>query len=182
VFILVGLFFLAWVDSARLKAAFWDVVDRLPNIRLGHDWVKHGARLLPFVAAFSVIQSFKTEHPNDTVLRGIWKVERFARNGQVLPANAWLTDTTAWNRVYFSGWQGCALSANPYRYDPTEGLRGHYDFDSTKHTLQFVVGPAAKTNRSDTIRATLSNQTAKTMRLRGMWRGDTLDMQLARLR
>ena len=37
-------------------------------------------------------------------------------------------------------------------------------------------------SKTDTLRATLSNRTAKAMRLRGILRGDTLDMQLARLR
>ena len=42
--------------------------------------------------------------------------------------------------------------------------------------------PSDGAKTPDTLQATLRNRTHKAMRLRGIWRGDTLDMQLARLR
>lgn len=182
VFTLALLFFL-FLDLDKLKRVFWDLVDRLPPLAPGRSALKHGLRLLPVAGAFATTLYLMSVVTHDKVLAGTWKVEQFSRNGQPLPANAWLTDTTAWNRVYFAGWQGCAFSPNPYRYRPNESLRGDYEFDSLKNSLRIVVrNPKTMKTKTDTLRATLSNRTAKTMRFRGILRGDTLDMQLARLR
>ncbi len=179
----LGLLFLLLLDWDKLKRAFWDLVERLPPITLGQNWVKHGLRLLPIAAAFGIIFYFVKTRKDDTVLTGTWKVEQFTRNGQVVPATAWLTDTTAWNRVYFAGWQGCAFSPNPYRYRPAESLRGGYEFDSLKNKLRIIVNDQkAKKPASDTLWATLSERTSKSMRLRGVFNRDTVDMRLARLK
>ncbi len=178
----LGLVFLMLLDVDKLKRTFWDLVERLPPITLGHNWVKHGLRLLPIAVAFSIIFYFVQTNKSDNVLLGTWKVERFTRNGQVVPTTAWLTDTTAWNRVYFAGWQGVAFSPNPYRYKPAESLRGSYEFDSLKNTLQMLVYRSDKSKTPDTVRAVFSQRSTKAMRLRGVWWGDTVDMQLARLR
>ncbi|WP_228724175.1 hypothetical protein [Spirosoma sp. KUDC1026] len=179
----LGLVFFLAVDWDKLKATFWDLVDHLPPVTLGRNWVKHAIRVLPIAIAFAFIKWAIASRPNEAVLKGTWKVETMVRNGKVVPSNAWLTDTTAWNRVYFAGWQGCAFSPNPYRYEPTESLRGAYEFDSLKNSLQVLVYTGQKDPKAaDTLRATISNRTAKTMRLRSVFRRDTLDMQLARLR
>jgi hypothetical protein len=102
-------------------------------------------------------------------------VEKLIRNGQVQLTTAWLTDTKAWSRIYFAGYEGCAFSPNPYRFEPSESLFGSYEFDSLQNKLQVVF-------YNDTLRATVSNRTTETMRLQGVLGRDTLDMQLARLR
>jgi len=179
----LGLLFFLFVDWEKLKATFWDLVEHLPPITLGRSWIKHAIRVLPIALAFTFIKWIVASHPDEAVLKGTWKVETMVRNGQVLSGDAWLKDTTAWNRVYFAGWQGCAFSPNPYRYKPAESLRGAYEFDSLKNSLQVVVQSNQKDPKSvDTLRATISNRTAKTMRLYGVYRKDTVDMQLARLR
>jgi hypothetical protein len=179
----LGLLFFLFVDWEKLKVTFWDLVEHLPPITLGRNWVKHAIRVLPIALAFAFIKWIISSHPDEAVLKGTWKVETMVRNGQVLPGDAWLKDTTAWNRVYFAGWQGCAFSPNPYRYKPAESLRGAYKFDSLKNSLQVVIQSNQKDPKgTDTLRATISNRTAKTMRLYGFYRNDTLDMRLARLR
>lgn len=179
----LALVFLLLLDVKKLKAAFWDLVDHLPPVTLGRHWVKHALRVLPIAAAFALIDYYVVTNKSDIVLKGTWKVETLLRNGQPVPETAWLTDTTAWNRVYFAGWQGCAFSPNPYRYKPAESLRGDYEFDSLKNSLQIVITDyTAKKPKKDTLRATISGRTAKAMHLRGVLRRDTLDMQLARLR
>ncbi|WP_375446798.1 hypothetical protein [uncultured Fibrella sp.] len=174
----LALTFLLLLDVPRLKAAFWDLVDHLPPVRLGGNWLKHGLRLLPIVAAFALIDYFVLTDKSDKALKGTWKVEKMTRNGQVVPATAWLSDTTAWTNVYFSGWEGCAFSPNPYRYKPGESLRGSYEFDSVKNTLQVITYGEKK----DTVRAVIRDRKAKSMSLSGIFRGDTLAMQLSRLR
>lgn len=179
----LGLVFLLLIDVEKLKAAFWELVDRLPPVYLGHSWVKSVVRVLPIAAAFALIMYYVQTETSDRVLKGTWRVEKLIRNGRVVPATAWLTDTTVWSRVYFSGWQGCAFSPNPYRYRPVESLRGSYTFDSLKNSLQIIVYSAtAKKAKKDTLRATISKRTPQSMWLQGVIYQDTVAMQLARLR
>lgn len=180
VFTLALLFFLL-LDVAKLKRAFWDVVERLPSVTLGRNWVKHGLRVLPIAVAFAIIKSLVATHPTDKLLVGTWKVEKLTRNGRGVPTNAWLTDTAAWKRVYFAGWQGCAFSPNPYRFRFAESVHGNYEFDSLKNDLR-ISFYRQREKRMDTLWATVSQRTAKEMQLQGVWGRDTVDMQLARLR
>ena len=168
------MFFLL-LHRRRLKIVFWDLVDHLPPIPLGRSWVKHCLRLLPIAVAFVSLKALIVTHPYDQTLKGTWKVEKLMRNGQVQPPTAWLTDRRAWSRIYFAGYEGCAFSPNPYRFEPSEGLLGSYEFDSLQNKLQVAF------YSNDTLRATISNRTAEAMRLQGVVGRDTVDMQLVRL-
>ncbi len=181
VFTLGLLLFLA-LDIAKLKRAFWDLVDRLPSIRVGRgQWLKNGLRILPVVLAFAMVQAILITNPNEKVLAGVWKVDSLSRNGKIVPTTSWQTDTTAWNRVYFAGWQGCAFSPNPYRYKPSESWRGDYTFDSTTNRL-IIFFERNGGQSYDTMQAALADRTAKSMLLQGKLRHDTFAMKLTRLR
>jgi hypothetical protein len=174
IFSLALVFFLG-LHRKRLKVIFWDLVDHLPAIPLRPSWVKYGLRLLPIAVAFGSLQALTMMHPYDETLKGTWKVEKLIRNGQVQPPTAWLTDTRAWSRIYFAGYEGCAFSPNPYRFEPSEGLMGSYEFDSQQNKLQVAF------YSGDTLRARISQRTAEAMRLQGVVHYDTVDMQLIRL-
>ena len=178
----LALMFLLLLDVKKLKAAFWDLVDHLPPVTMGRNWVKHGLRVLPIAVAFGMIYYYVSNDKSDTVLKGTWKVEKLMRNGQEISANAWLTDTTAWSRIYFSGPHGVAFSPNPYRYRPAESLRGDYEFDSTKNQLRLMMYRSDKAKTPDTLLAMVSQRTPKAMKLSGIWGRDTVAIQLARLR
>jgi hypothetical protein len=178
----LGLLLFLFLDFDKLKRAFWDLLDRLPSIAVGRgQWLKNGVRLLPIVLAFVMIKMLIKTHPNEHVLAGTWKVESLTRNGQSVPANSWQTDTTAWNRVYFAGWQGCAFSPNPYRYKPAESWRGEYEFDSTTNRLKIFFERKAGQSY-DTMQATVAGRTAKAMLIQGKLHQDTFAMKLTRLR
>ncbi|ARK13366.1 hypothetical protein A6C57_25185 [Fibrella sp. ES10-3-2-2] len=180
----LGLIFLLLLNVPKLKAAFWDLVEHLPPVTLGQNWVKHALRVLPIALAFVFIAQFVYTDKSDTLLKGTWRVDQLTRNGKTISASAWLTDTTAWNRVYFAGMQGCAFSPNPYRYNASESLRGTYEFDSLKNNLQIVkyVPMGSDATPDDTLRLTISERTKKSVQLSGMIDGDTVVMKLARLR
>ncbi|WP_041258165.1 hypothetical protein [Fibrella aestuarina] len=178
----LGLLFLLALDWPKLKRAFWDIVDRLPPVVIGRHWIKPFLRLLPLLAAFGMIQVLAHDRKKENGLVGAWAVKQLTRNGQRVSSTAWLTDTTAWNRLYFTGWQEVALSPNPYRYKPAEGLRGRYEYDSTTNGLRLLIARKKNDPKPDTLRATLSERTQKTLRIKGVWWGDTLDLQLTRLR
>jgi hypothetical protein len=63
---------------------------------------------------------------------------------------------------------------------PAESWRGTYAFDSVTNNVQIVFSQPDK--HTDTLRATISNRMATSMQLLGTLRGDTLAMQLARMR
>ncbi|TDE15558.1 hypothetical protein [Dyadobacter psychrotolerans] len=179
----IGLTFLLLVDIKKLKSVFWDLADHLPPVVIGAGWMKTALRFLPIAAAFSLINYYVVTDESDTVLRGTWKVEKITRNGEVVPDAAWLTDSTAYKRIYFSGRSGCAFSPNPYRYKPSESLRGSYQYDSLKNDLKLsFAGKSDKNPKKDSVRVLVSNRTQKKMHLHTIFNKDTLDFELARLR
>ena len=173
---LLALVFLLMLHVNKLKIIFWDLMDHLPAIHLKRNWVKHCLRLLLIAVAFVSLKVSIATHPYDQTLKGTWEVKKLVRNGRVQPATAWLTDKTAWSRVYFAGYEGCAFSPNPYRFEPAESSMGSYEFDSLQNTLLIVFYP------HDTLLATVKNRTAEAMLLQGILGRDTLEMQLTRLR
>lgn len=180
IFITLGLLFLLLLDWHKLKVVFWDMVDLLPVLQLGRHWVKSIVRLLPLLIAFGIVYSLSLPNDHNQVLKGIWQVETLTRNGQKISDCAWLSDTTAWNRLYFTGKTECAFSANPYRYRPQESWRGAYQYDSVTNRLQVVFQGRGQVR--DTLQATIQKRMAGSMQLQGTIGEDTLAMQLARLR
>ncbi|GAB3982720.1 hypothetical protein GCM10028806_54920 [Spirosoma terrae] len=172
---LLALAFFLFLNRQRLKIALLDLVDQLPAISSGRSWIKHSLRLLPIAIAFISLKLLIDTHPDDQVLRGSWKVEKLVRNGQVQSSSAWLTDSRAWNRIYFAGLTGCAFSPNPYRFESWEGRLGSYEFDSLRNRLEVAF------YSRDTLRAVVSNRTANAMRLQGVLGLDTLDIHLSRI-
>ncbi|KQS31010.1 hypothetical protein [Dyadobacter sp. Leaf189] len=179
----ISLTFLLLLDFQKLKTAFWDLVEKLPRVSDKSGFLKNALRFVIIAAAFCTIQYYVVSTKTDTVLKGTWKVETLRRNSELVSSAAWLTDTKAWNKVYFAGWNGCAFSPNPYRYKPDESLTGSYEFDSLKNNIRFIHGnPSRADRRTDTLMISVSNRTQKSMQLHFVMSRDTIEMQLARLR
>ncbi|CAG5068149.1 hypothetical protein DYBT9623_00878 [Dyadobacter sp. CECT 9623] len=179
----IGLVYLLFNDFEKLKAAFWDLVERFPTIGGKNQWAKNGLRFLVIAAAFATIYQYLWNDKTDKILLGTWKVEKLLKNKQPVDETAWLKDSTAWNKVYFASWNGAAFSPNPYRYLPAESLRGSYEFDSLKNDIQFIFqNPAQKGGKDDTLHIAVTNRTQKSMHLHFVMASDTMDLQLARLR
>ena len=169
-----GLVLLLGVDIKKLKLVFWEFVERLPPVVIGRIWTKHALRLLPIVAAFLTVYQLIANDKSDKLLIGTWTVQRLTRNGTLVPANAWLNDPKAWNRVYFDGQYGCAFSPNPYRFRTAESLVGEYTFDSVSNRLEVVF------KRGDTLQSVVRLRTTNTLHFQGILRTDTLDVDLIR--
>ncbi|PMD90679.1 hypothetical protein BWI97_22070 [Siphonobacter sp. BAB-5405] len=174
VFVL-GLLFL--IPPKMIQEVFASGVQLLSSVPSLGSWLKYGLRLVPVVIAFVALKALMALHPQEQTLRGTWKVEQLTRNGRIQYPTDWLTTPTAWSRIYFSGNDGCVFSPNLYRYDPSESFHGSYTFDSLKNTLS-----VSFYSSNETFQATVSDYTAKTIRLRGVMLQDTLDMQLVRVR
>ena len=174
-----ALIYLLLLDFEKLKAAFWAVTDQLPSIRVGNGWIKSLVRLLPVLAAFGMIYSFIWRDTSDKLLLGTWQVEKFTRNGTLLPADAWLKDRYVFSKVYFSGMYGCAFSSNPYAYISDQSLQGQYSFDPKKGALQFIYYSGNR--QADTLQAHISGLTSDAMNLEGILNNDTLQMKLVKI-
>ncbi len=179
----ISLTFLLLLDFQKLKTAFWDLVEKLPRVSDKSGLLKNALRVVVIAAAFCTIQYYVVTAKTDTVLKGTWKVEKLIKNNHPLGPVAWLTDSKAWNKVYFAGWNGCAFSPNPYRYKADESLTGSYEFDSLKNNIRFVhPSPSYADKRMDTLVISVRNRTPKSMQLHFVMNHDTIEMQLARLR
>lgn len=171
----LALLFFLFLYKKRLLTIFWDTINSLPAISLRYSWLKHGLRVLPIFASFLLLKALILIHPNDQILRGTWKIEKLVRNGQTPMSTAWLTDTKAWNRIYFAGSEGCAFSPNPFRFEASVSMLGTYKFDNQRKKLEVMF------YNQDTLQAQVSNMTTDAMRIQGILGKDTLDMQLTRL-
>ncbi|MBC8112401.1 MAG: hypothetical protein H7Y04_15210 [Verrucomicrobia bacterium] len=175
---LLGLTYFLLLDFQKLKTVFWDLVERLPPIQFGLG--KHFLRFLPILGAFGFIFYLVNLRTSDTELIGTWEVKKFVRNKEIVSASAWLQDTTVISRVYFSGFFGCAFSPNPQLYRPKQALRGDYEFDKKNNKLKFKYWTASS-EKPDSLLATISNRTDKSMVLEGILRKDTIHLELAKL-
>ncbi|WP_031526559.1 hypothetical protein [Dyadobacter crusticola] len=179
----ISLTFLLLVDFQKLKTAFWDLVERLPRVSDKSGLLKNALRFVTIAAAFGTIQYYVSNDKSDKVIKGTWKVETLRRNNELVPATAWLTDTKAWNKIYFSGWNGCAFSPNPYRYKPDESLTGSYEYDSLKNNIRLIHANQSRADRrTDTLMISVRERSAKSMQLHFVMNRDTIEMQLAKLR
>jgi hypothetical protein len=175
----LGLTYLLLLDYEKLKAVFWVFNDKLPSIQAGGTWSKLLIRLLPIVAAFGVIYTVVVRDTSDKKLLGTWRVAKFIRNGSLLPADAWLNDSTVITKVYFSGHYGCALSTNPFVYNARQSLQGQYNFDDKAGELQFMY--YSGNSYPDTMRARVSGLTPHSMNIEAILKSDTLRMELVKV-
>jgi len=176
----LGLTYLLLLDTPKLKVSFWDLVEKLPAVHLRPFWAKHLLRLMPIAAAFGLICSYVYNDKSDKKLIGTWEVQRYFRNGKAVDTHSWITDTTVVARVYFAGRYGCAFSPNPYAYKWQQALRGEYEYNDTKHQLKFRYS-TADSDKQDSLLATISNLTARSMVVEGILRKDTIRMELTKL-
>ena len=173
---LAGLSYLFWLNFVRLKAAFWDVADNLPNVSLGS--INPIVRLLPIAAAFAFLYFLVATNHSDQELTGTWVVERFERNNKIIPLDAGYRDTTVISRIYLSN-QSCVLSPNPQVYRPQQSLKGNYTFDKT--TNRFLFQFRNQLGKSDSLVADISRRTDDYMILKGTMGKDTIRLELNKL-
>lgn len=173
----LALSYLLLNDFAKLKAAFWDLVEKVPAVRIGH--VKHLLRLVPIASAFGLIYYFISTDKTDKALIGTWEVKKFIRNGDMVPTDAWQKDPTVVARIYFAR-GSCTFSPNPQVYQWQQALRGSYTFDPKTNRLAFTYYTAFS-EKPDSLIATLSQRTINSMVLEGILRKDTIRLELTRL-
>lgn len=66
------------------------------------------------------------------MVSGKWKVDQMIRNGNMVEANAWLTDKAAWKNVYFENYKRVTFSPNPYIAERDRIQNGDYAYDSSR--------------------------------------------------
>lgn len=177
ILITLGLLYLLLLDFQKLKEVFWVVTDQMPSINPGRSWLKPLIRSLPVLAAFGIIYRFVLQDTSDKQLVGVWRVEKFMRNGALLADDAWMRDSTVIAKVYFSGAYGCAFSSNPFVYNPKQSLQGQYTFDQKQGMLQFI----SYNGRPYTSKVRISGLTSHRMNIDGILKNDTLRMELVKV-
>ncbi len=178
----VALTYLVGLDFPRLKEAISGYRNTLLPVKMKSPWAKNLLRITPVALALGGILSMVLNEKSDTVLYGAYQVDSFKRNEHLMPADAWVRDSTVFSKVYFSGPQGCAFSPNPYRYKPKESLRGDYQFDEKNKQLDVVYYYGPHEDIVDSVTYAVTDHTPDHMTLKGIWNRDTLEMKLSRVR
>ena len=140
---LVYLLVFRWKD---IKAILFKPIYTFPAIRLG--FVKVLLRIFVIVYPLGLIYHFVyTDKP--LFLVGKWHVDQMIRNNDTLKSNAWLTDSAAWENIYFEKNGTIFISSNPYIIDKRKYPRGTYIYDSAFHDIVLLLRPAR--SRQDTL-------------------------------
>jgi len=175
-----ALIYLILLDFDRIKSALLNYHEALTAHFVKSGWV---ATLLCVSAVGLAAGGIKVriaKNPVDKTLYGVYNVEELTRNGKVLAKDAWLTDSTAFARIYFSGLYGCAFSPNPYRYKPAESLRGSYTFNESREELKVkYTNPKSLT---DTVTYSVKDRTHDHVTIAGILGSDTLQLKLKRFK
>jgi hypothetical protein len=176
---LFGLLYLTLLSKAHVTKMFRDAASSLPTLKPVRPAIRHVLSCTVIGFAFLTIFIHVTRDKSDKLLTGVWRVRSEIRNGELLSANAWESDTTVVSRVYFAGAYGSAFCPNPFFYKWKQSLRGSYSFNSETEQLVFAF---VTREGLDTLRARVVRPTHEEMILEGVLRGDKirLNMKLER--
>ena len=140
---LVYLLVFRWKD---IKVILFKPVYTFPAIRLG--FVKVLLRI--FVVVYPLGLIYHLANTDKLLfLVGKWHVDQMIRNNDTLKSNAWLTDSAAWENIYFEKNGTIFISSNPYMIDKRKYPRGTYIYDSAFHDIVLLLRPAR--SRQDTL-------------------------------
>lgn len=171
----LSLIYLLTLYRKPLVALFWNFKSTLPKI--GNGALRTIARVFAIVVsgAFVVYATHKNESP--AALIGKWEVEAMTRNGKPVPANDWLTDSTAWKVLYIEKRKEILCCPNPYVFDNKRSLWLEYAYDDLKKSLNLISYERDET-KPDTIRVKISEDSGKSMIWNMVLYGDTIELQL----
>ncbi|WP_430613294.1 hypothetical protein [Flavobacterium sp. JP2137] len=172
------LIYLLTLYSKELLALFWNYRAALPKV--GKRAVRNAARLLSIGLAFGFVW-FVVHKDKPVKYLGKWKVETLERNGKSVPENQWLQDSTAWKTVYFEKRNQLYLCPNPYVFEAERSLYLQYQYDAEQGDLQ-LISYERNPNAPDTIAIKVSRFTEQEMQWNWMLYGDTIQLQLKRLK
>jgi hypothetical protein len=176
---LAATLFILWPDLRRLTHLLLlnNPVPAAGLIAPGHPtWMSKLNRVVKFlVIAYAVVlatltaSSFRVKYKTRSPLYGIYKVEEFTRNGQVLPPLT--TDTNRWAEVIFSSRSKTQIKLmdDSWHWHVTES-------DPTGSKLTLFANQRKETNFFE-----CSRSGAEKLLLRGSWAGASVAVTLKRL-
>ncbi len=172
----LGLLYLLLLRWEDIKAILFQQSHTIQPIRLG--FVKHIIRILVILYPFGLIYYF-TINDKPNILVGKWQVDHYIRNHDTLNVNAWLTDSTAWNKIYIEESEEITLSANPYVIEKNKSTRGKYKYDSAYHTLILILTQGSP--KKDTLLIKVNFINNKQMNWALLSKNDSLLLQLSKV-
>lgn len=185
----LGLTFLLALEWPRLRPVLFALTDAGPAALSGRRWAKWGLRGGVLLGAAAVVFALKSQPANDTILRGVWRVDALTRAGRWVPLDSLGSDPQGWTRLYFAGGAGsCVFRFHPDRYEPQRELRGRYTYDAARYLLRADLQSGGVDLRDgwrplgDSLTATVTIADARHARLHGMFGPDSVDVTLTRLR
>ena len=172
----LGLLYLMLLRWDNLKAIFWNYKSNLPQI--GTVLLRNIARLTCIGGAAAFIAYLSTKMQPSTIA-GKWEVKTMIRNGKIIPVNGWVKDSTAWKTIYFEEFRDLYCCPNPYVFDNKRSLWLDYIYDDSKKNLKII---SYERKKIDTINVKISNFKARKMQLDMVMYGDTIRLDLNKLK
>ena len=112
---------------------------------------------------------------------GKWKVENIARNGKIIPDNAWKKDSSAWKTIYIEEREKIFFCPNPNMYVDSASIYMKYRFDDLKNTFT-VISYERNLQNPDTIPVQINNFDSNSMQWNMVLYKDTIKMQLKKVK
>lgn len=171
--ITAALTYLLVLNREPLIRVFFYTVNSLPQIKLSY--FKNVIRLsLMVISFFTVYRYLMYKKPVDFL--GKWKVEKMERNGQPIPGNAWMTDSTAWKNIYIEEHGILFLSPNPYIFELTRSKRVTFKYDEKAKKLNLTLYKEAKP--VDSTKINITKKTEEYMEWTGRSKNSTFKILL----
>ncbi len=130
----LGLIYLLSRYWAPLKKVYLNSISSLPAIKMRF-W-KIVLKVVCIAAAFGIIYSY-TLQDEHSPLEGKWRVVSLRKNGIMVQAGAWQTDSAAWSNLYFEAYGRAVFCANPYVFENDRATWLKYKVDTLKKTITF---------------------------------------------
>lgn len=150
-----GLLFLLLLHWKEIRMILFRTPSSLPAIQAVI--AKNIARVLGILLSLLFVWYVYTL-TRPSMISGKWKVDQIIRNGNIVEANAWLTDKTAWKNVYFENYKRVTFSPNPYIAERDRIQNGDYAYDSSRQQVMLHFH-----GRKDTIISTVHFESTKKM-------------------
>ena len=173
----LGLIYLLVFRWKDIKAILFKPVYTFPAIRLG--FVKDLLRI--FVVVYPLVLIYHLANTDKLpFLVGKWHVDQMIRNSDTLKSNAWLTDSAAWENIYFEKNGAIFISTNPYMIDKRKYPRGTYIYDSSFHDIVLLLRPARSMQETLIVKVNILNN--RQMKWNLVSNNDSLLLQLTKVK
>ncbi|WP_338645776.1 hypothetical protein V5J73_10755 [Flavobacterium sp. KS-LB2] len=170
-----GLSYLSLERKEEIVDFFRRYKSTLPSI--GNNTLRKSMRILCILIPFLFVFYYSYDVRKSQKYFGKWKVEKMARNGEIVSEKAWEKDTLAWKIIYFEERGKLLFCPNPTMYVDSTSIFMKYNYDDNENSLK-VISYEINPEKPDTIPVQISKFKDKSMQWEMIFNKDTIQMEL----